>query len=130
MWVDWHQLRGDLAADEHAWATFNDWANSYAGRRATEAEYETHLADTVPHRPWQGASSSELVLLRIAFGLALGGLLGDGLARLDWRNNRAVREPSTSSPAVELSRGGAARLAYQVDGSRLGTQVVERQARA
>ena len=91
LWVDWHRLRDDLAADDHAWSTFNDWANSYAGRRATEAEYETHLAATVPHRPWHGASSSELVLLRVALELAPGGLLGDGLARLDLRNRRAVR---------------------------------------
>jgi hypothetical protein len=91
-WVDWHQLREDLAADDHAWATFNDWANSYAGRRATEAEREAHLAATVPHRAWHGASSSELVLLRIALELAPGGLLGDGLALLDLRNKRAVGE--------------------------------------
>lgn len=91
LWVDWHQLREDLAADDRAWSTFNDWANSYAVRRATEAEYQAHLAATVPHRPWHGASSSELVLLRIALELAPGGLLGDGLARLDLGNRRAVR---------------------------------------
>ena len=44
----------------------------------------------VTRRPWHGASSSELVLLRIAVELAPGGLLGDGLARLDDTNTAAV----------------------------------------
>jgi hypothetical protein len=78
-------------ASTRSWR-FNDWAKSYAGRRPTEAEYEIQLAATVPYRPWHGASSSELVLLRIALELAPGGLLGDGLKRLDLRNKRAVRE--------------------------------------
>ena len=44
----------------------------------------------VPRRPWHGASGSELALLRIALELALGGLLGDGLPRLEDANTSAV----------------------------------------
>lgn len=93
LWIDWHRLREDLAADDCAWATFNDWANSYAGRRATEAEYENHLANSVPHRPWHGASSSELVLLRASPSNSPPvDSSATALARLDLRNRRAVRE--------------------------------------
>lgn len=88
--MDWHQLREDLAADDRAWVTFTDWADSRSGRSASEDEYEAGLAELVPRRPWHGASSSELVLLRIALELAPGGLLGDGLARVDADNARAV----------------------------------------
>ena len=44
----------------------------------------------VPRRPWHGASGSELVLLRIALELAPGGLLGDGLPRLEDATTFAV----------------------------------------
>ena len=44
----------------------------------------------MPRRPWHGASSSELVVLRIALEVAPGGLLGDGIARLDQANTAAV----------------------------------------
>lgn len=91
LFLDWHQLREDLAADDRAWATFTVWAASHAGRRATEEEYEDRLVEMVPRRPWHGASTSELVLLRIALELAPGGLLGDGLPRLDRMNRTAVR---------------------------------------
>lgn len=90
LYLDWHQLREDLAADDRAWATFTEWAESRLGRNASDVEYEARLAEQVPRRPWHGASSSELVLLRIALELAPGGLLGDGLARLDLGNRRAV----------------------------------------
>lgn len=90
LYLEWHQLREDLAADDRAWATFTDWAGSRSGRNAAEDEYEARLAELVPRRPWHGASSSELVLLRIALELAPGGLLGDGLARLDEANSSAV----------------------------------------
>ena len=89
-WIDWHQLRDDLAADDKAWAEFNDWANSYAGRQANEDTYEQTREQMVPRRPWHGASSSELVVLRIAVEIAPGGLLGDGIARLDPANQAAV----------------------------------------
>lgn len=91
LFLDWHQLREDLSADDRAWATFTVWAASHAGRRATEEEYEDRLAEMAPRRPWHGASTSELVLLRIALELAPGGLLGDGLPRLDRVNRTAVR---------------------------------------
>lgn len=90
LFLDWHQLREDLVADDQAWATFTDWADSRSGRNASEDEYEARLAELVPQRPWHGASSSELMLLRIALELAPGGLLGDGLPRLDRENRRAV----------------------------------------
>lgn len=90
LFLDWHQLRDDVAADDHAWKVFNDWAKSYAGRHASEDEYENRLAVMVPPRPWHGASSSELVLLRIALELAPGGLLGDGIGTLDEDNSRTV----------------------------------------
>lgn len=91
LFLDWHQLREDLVADDRAWDTFNEWAKSSAGQRASDEEYESRLADMVPRRPWHGASSSELVILRIALELAPGGLFGDGFARLDLGNRRAVR---------------------------------------
>ena len=78
LWIDWQQLRDDLTADDKAWAAFNDWAASYAGRAASEDTYEQTREQMVPRRPWHGASSSELVVLRIALELAPGGLLGDG----------------------------------------------------
>ena len=90
LYLDWHQLREDLAADDRAWATFTDWAASRSGRNASEDEYEARLAELVPRRPWHGASSSELALLRIALELAPGGLLGEGLDRLDCVNASAV----------------------------------------
>ena len=43
-----------------------------------------------PAGRWHAASGSELVLLRIALELAPGGLLGDGLPRLDDSNTSAV----------------------------------------
>ncbi len=88
--LDWHQLREDLAADDRAWGAFTEWAESRLGRNASDDEHEAHLAKLVPRRPWHGASSSELVLLRIALEVAPGGLLGDGLDRLDQANRRAV----------------------------------------
>ena len=90
LWIDWRQLREDLEADERARAEFSDWATSYTGRRADEVEYERTHDRMVPRRAWHGASSSELVVLRIAVALAPGGLLGDGLARLDEANTSAV----------------------------------------
>ena len=90
LWIDWGQLRDDLAADEQARAEFSDWANSYAGRKADEDEYERTHADMVPRRPWHGASGSEMTVLSIAVELAPGGLLGDGLARLDEANTSTV----------------------------------------
>ena len=90
LWIDWQQLRDDLTADDKAWAAFNDWATSYAGRQASEDTYEHTREQMVPRRPWHGASSSELVVLRIAVELAPGGLLGDGIARLDEANTVAV----------------------------------------
>ena len=90
LWIDWQQLRGDLAADDRAWAAFSDWADSYPGRQASEDTYEHTRDQMVPRRPWHGASSSELVVLRIAVELAPGGLFGDGIARLDEANTAAV----------------------------------------
>ena len=90
LWIDWSQLREDLDADEKARAEFADWANSYSGRKAGEDEYDRTHDQMVPRRPWHGASSSELVLLRVAVELAPGGLLGDGLSRLDDTNTAAV----------------------------------------
>jgi len=90
LWIDWQQLREDLTADDTAWAEFNDWATSYAGRQASEDTYEQTREQRVPRRPWHGASSSELVVLRIALEMAPGGLLGDGIARLDEGNKTAV----------------------------------------
>lgn len=90
--LDWDQLREDLATDDRAWAAFTAWTESSSGRKATEDECEARLAEMVPRRPWHGASSSELILLRISLELAPGGLLGDGLPRLDHGNQRAVRD--------------------------------------
>jgi hypothetical protein len=90
LWIDWRQLREDLEADERARAEFSDWATSYTGRRAGEVEYERTHDRMVPRRAWHGASSSELVVLRIAVALAPGGLLGAGFARLDGANTSAV----------------------------------------
>ena len=90
LWIDWQQLRGDLGADDRAWAAFSDWADSYPGRQAGEDTYEHTRDQMVPRRPWHGASGSELVVLRIAVELAPGGLLGDGIARLDEANTAAV----------------------------------------
>ena len=90
LWIDWQQLRDDLTADDRAWTAFNDWSTSYTGRQASEATYEQTRQQMVPGRPWHGASSSELVVLRIAVALAPGGLLGDGIARLDQANKDAV----------------------------------------
>ena len=60
------------------------WAESCDGRRASEDQCDRTHTQKVPRRPWHGvASSSELVLLRIAVELAPGGLLGDGIGRLD-----------------------------------------------
>ena len=66
LWIDWQQLRDDLTADDKAWEAFNDWSTSYAGRQASEDTYEQTREQMVPRRPWHGASSSELVVLRIA----------------------------------------------------------------
>nr|MCU0263856.1 hypothetical protein [Candidatus Nanopelagicales bacterium] len=59
-------------------------------RQASEDTYEQAREQMVPRRPWHGASSSELVVLRIALEVAPGGLLGDGIARLDQANTAAV----------------------------------------
>lgn len=90
LWIDWQTLTEDLATDDHAWTTFTTWADSSEGRGASEEEYDRRRSELVPRRPWHGASSSELVLLRIAVELAPGGLLGDGIARLDEANRAAV----------------------------------------
>lgn len=88
--IDWARLRADLAADDTARTQFADWAASHRGRAATDTEHDARWQATVPTRPWHGASTSELVLLRIALDLALGGPLADGLARLDPANRAAV----------------------------------------
>lgn len=88
--IDWQQLRDDFEADGRAWEEFYRWATSHAGRHASDDEYETRDEAMVPGRPWHGASSSELVILQIALELAPGGLLGDGLNRLDQGNTTAV----------------------------------------
>ena len=90
--IDWQQLRDDLTADAAAWDAFNAWADSWAGRRVSEDQFRTQRHLTVSPRPWHGASSSETTLLRIALELAPGGLLGDGLNRLDHANTAAVLE--------------------------------------
>ena len=90
LWIDWRTLREDLAADDLAWQQFNVWAESSEGRRATEDAYEDRMGELVPRRPWHGASGGELTVLRIAVELAPGGLLGDGMARLDDANRAAV----------------------------------------
>jgi hypothetical protein len=90
LWIDWQTLTEDLVADDHAWAVFTTWADSLEGRRASEQDYDQRRDELVPRRPWHGASSSELVVLRIAVELAPGGLLGDGIARLDEHNRAAV----------------------------------------
>ncbi|MCU0263864.1 MAG: hypothetical protein MUF09_09375 [Candidatus Nanopelagicales bacterium] len=90
LWIDWQQLRDDLATDDMAWAQFNDWTASYTGRVASEDTYEQTREQMVPRRPWHGASGSELVVLRIAVELAPGGLFGDGIPRLDPANKAAV----------------------------------------
>ena len=59
-------------------------------QQAGEDEVDATYTQMVPRRPWHGASGSELVLLRIALELAPGGLLGDGLPRLDDANTSAV----------------------------------------
>ena len=89
LWIDWALLRTDLVLDEQAWAEFQAWADSYTGRQASEDEYERRRGE-VPRRPWHGASSSELVILNIALALAPGGLLGDGLPRLNEGNRAAA----------------------------------------
>jgi hypothetical protein len=90
LWIDWDALRQDLAADDHAWAEFTAWVQSYEGRRASDDQHEARRTEMVPDRPWHGASSSELVLLRIAVQIGPGGLLADGIARLDDTNRAAV----------------------------------------
>lgn len=90
LWINWRQLREDLAADQAAREDYADWADSYEGQRATEAEQERRW-EQIPGRPWHGASGSEFVALRIALELAPGGLLGDGLPRLDPANTEAVK---------------------------------------
>ena len=90
LYIDWQQLRDDLNSDDAAWGTFTAWAESWAGRTAGDDVVDAKRAAMVPHRPWHGASSSETTLLRIALDLAPGGLLGDGLNRLDHTNTTAV----------------------------------------
>ena len=90
LWIDWAQLRDDLAADEKARDEFTAWADSYTGRKADDDEYDRTHAEMVPRRPWHGASSSEMTVLRIALDLAPGGLLGDGLAHLDDANTSTI----------------------------------------
>ena len=88
--IDWGQLREDLAADEKALDEFSEWAKSSAGRTATEYELDLTREQLVPYRPWYGASTSEMTVLRIATELAPGGLIGDGLAHLDEANTSTV----------------------------------------
>jgi hypothetical protein len=90
LWIDWQALREDLTSDDLAWAAFHGWAESAEGRRASDDQVEDRRTAMVPTRPWHGASGSEMVLLRIAVQLAPGGLLGDGVARLDEANRAAV----------------------------------------
>ena len=71
-------------------AEFTAWADSYTGRKADDDEYDRTHAEMVPRRPWHGASSSEMTVLRIALDLAPGGLLGDGLAHLDEANTSTI----------------------------------------
>ena len=88
--IDWQQLRDDLTADAAAWDAFNAWADSWAGRRVSQDQFGAQRRLMVPPRPWHGASNCETTLLRIAQELAPGGLLGDGLNRLDPANTTAV----------------------------------------
>ena len=90
LWIDWGELRDDLAADEKARDEFTAWANSYIGRKADDDEYDRTHVEMVSRRPWHGASSSEMTVLRIALDLAPGGLLGDGLAHLDEANTSTI----------------------------------------
>ena len=70
--------------------TFTAWADSYAGRKADDDVYDRTHDQMVLRRPWHGASSSEMTVLRIAVDLAPGGLLGDGLAHLDEANTSTI----------------------------------------
>ena len=90
LYLDWAQLRSDLTADAAARVAFRDWAQTHAGRQASEQQYDDTHAATVPPRPWHGASTSELFLLHLAVELAPGGLLGDGVPRLDPSNRHAL----------------------------------------
>ena len=92
LYVDWHQLRADLAADDTARDQYAAWADSSNGRHATDDQRERMWGQLVPARPWHGASSTELLLLRIAVELAPGGLLGHTIPRLDDFNRRALTE--------------------------------------
>ena len=38
LYLDWHQLREDLAADDRAWVAFTNWADSRSGRNAGDEE--------------------------------------------------------------------------------------------
>ena len=90
LYVDWRQLRDDRAADEDARSKFAAWAGSPAGRRATDDEHDAVWAESVPDRPWHGASSGELAILDIALAIAPGGLLANGIDCLDPSNREAV----------------------------------------
>ena len=92
LYVDWHQLRADLAADDTARDEYATWADSTAGRNATDEQRDSRWEQLIPARPWHGASSTELLLLRIAVELAPGGLLGHTIPRLDDFNRRALIE--------------------------------------
>ena len=92
LYVDWHQLRDDLAADDTTRDEYATWADSSSGRLATDDQRDDRWEQLIPARPWHGASSTELLLLRIAVELAPGGLLGHTIPRLDDFNRTALTE--------------------------------------
>ena len=88
--VDWAQLRTDLTADLVARRSYATWADSPAGRRATDDEHDNHWTQTVPARPWHGASSGEQAILAIALTIGPGGPLAEAITGLDPGNRAAV----------------------------------------
>jgi hypothetical protein len=90
LYVDWPRLRADRAADQVARNEFAAWAESPAGRRASDDEHDTRWDQAVPARPWHGASTGELAILDIALTIAPGGLLAEGITGLDPGNRQAV----------------------------------------
>ena len=90
LYVDWRHLRADRAADQVAQDEFAAWADSSAGRSASDDEHDTRWDQAVPARPWHGASAGELAILDIAVTIAPGGLLAEGIAGLDPGNRQAV----------------------------------------
>ena len=92
LYVDWHRLRDDLAADDTARDQYATWSDSSSGRHATDDQRDSRWEQLVPNRPWHGASSTELLLLRVAVELAPGGLLSNAIPRLDDFNRAALTD--------------------------------------